>query len=102
LKIQKRYVGTEMYCQVTEAYNNAMKSVLPAYGVEVIEVERKATGTGKSGLPAYISASKVRQAIREDHLMDVLDFLPDSTREFLLSDDSLVIRQKIKSGKGRH
>jgi len=102
LKIQKRYVGTEMYCQVTEAYNHAMKSVLPAYGVEVIEVERKAIGTGKSGLPATISASKVRQAIREDRLMDVLDFLPDSTREFLLSDDSLVIRQKIKSGQGRH
>jgi len=102
LKIRKRYVGTEVYCQTTEAYNNAMKSILPAFGVEIIEVERKAIGIVESGIPDYISASKVRQAIKEDRLTDVLDFLPRSTREFLLSDDSLPIRLKIKTGQGRH
>jgi [citrate (pro-3S)-lyase] ligase len=102
LKIRRRYVGTEVHCKTTEAYNNAMKSILPGFGVDVIEVERKAIGTDINGLPDYISASKVRQAIKEDRLMDVLDFLPDSTREFLLSDDSLVVRHSIKSGHGRH
>ena len=102
LKIRKRYVGTEAYCKTTEAYNNAMKSILPAHGVAVIEVERKAIGTNTDALPNYISASKVRQAIREDRLGEVLDFLPDSTREFLLSEESLGVRLKIKEGKGRH
>jgi [citrate (pro-3S)-lyase] ligase len=102
LKIKKRYVGTEMYCKTTEAYNNAMKAILPAYGVEVVEVERKSLGTSDDGSTRYISASKVRQAIREGRLREVLDFLPDSTREFLLSDDSLGIRSKIKEGTGRH
>jgi [citrate (pro-3S)-lyase] ligase len=101
-KICRRYVGTEVYCITTEAYNNSMKAILPAYGVEVIEVERKSTGRGADNMPKYISASKVRQAIKEDRLNEVLGFLPDSTREFLLSNDSLAIRQKIIDGTGRH
>jgi [citrate (pro-3S)-lyase] ligase len=102
LKIRKRYVGTEAYCRTTEAYNQAMKAILPAYGVEVIEIERKSVGNGPDASPNYISASKVRQAIREDRLNEVLDFLPESTREFLLSDESRAIRLKIKAGKERH
>lgn len=102
LAIKKRYVGTEMYCKTTEAYNIAMKSILPSYGVEVIEVERKSTGNSTFDSPDYISASKVRQAIRENRLDDVTDFLPDPTREFLFSEDSAEIRAKIMTGKGRH
>jgi [citrate (pro-3S)-lyase] ligase len=102
LQIKKRYVGTEAYCRTTEAYNNSMKRLLPAFGVEVIEVERKAVATGKDNLPKTISASKIRESIREDRLNELLDFLPDSTREFLLSDESQGIRLKIKEGRGRH
>lgn len=102
LGIKKRYVGTENYCKVTGAYNLAMKAILPGFGVEVIEVVRKASGTGADHLPDYISASKVRKAIKHDELETIIDFLPDSTREFLFSDDSLEIRSKIKSGTGRH
>jgi [citrate (pro-3S)-lyase] ligase len=102
LKIVKRYVGTEDYCKTTEAYNNSMKAILPAFGVEVVEVVRKSVGTDESNLPNFISASKIRKAIKEDRLDELDDFLPDSTREFLLSDESLGIRLKIKSGTGRH
>jgi [citrate (pro-3S)-lyase] ligase len=102
LAIKKRYVGNEMYCNTTAAYNNAMKEILPKHGVELIEIERKSAGTGDSNLPNYISASKVRKAIKEDRLNEVLNFLPDSTKEFLLSEDSLAIRNKIKAGEGRH
>ena len=102
LGITKRYVGTEHYCKTTEAYNLAMKTILPDYGVEVIEVTRKASGTGENSLPDYISASKVRKAIKNDQLEKLVDFLPDSTREFLFSDASLDIRMKIKAGQGRH
>lgn len=102
LGIKKRYVGTENYCKTTAAYNLAMKTILPAYGVEVVEVTRKANRLSADNSPEYISASKVREAIKSDKLNEVLDFLPDSTREFLFSDESLDIRLKIKEGEGRH
>jgi|WetSurMetagenome_2_1015567.scaffolds.fasta_scaffold26013_2 [citrate (pro-3S)-lyase] ligase len=102
LGIRKRYAGTEMYCKTTEAYNRAMQAILPAYGVEVKEIERKYSGVDGDGHPQYISASRVRKAIRNDRLADVLDDLPDATREFLLSAESEDIRTKIKLGTGRH
>ena len=102
LGIKKRYVGTENYCKVTGAYNEAMKTILPSFGVEVVEITRKAVGSGADHLPDYISASKVRKAIKHDNLPEIIDFLPDSTRDFLFSDESLEIRQKIKVSTGRH
>jgi [citrate (pro-3S)-lyase] ligase len=102
LGIKKRYAGTEKYCATTAAYNEAMKKILPSFGVEVVEVMRMVASTKTSKLPIYISASNIRQAIRMDNLDEVMAFLPESTREFLLSDASLEIRQKIKSGTGRH
>ncbi len=102
LGIKKRYIGTEYYCNTTQAYNLAMKAILPVSGVEVIEVTRIAIGSGIDDLPDYISASKVREAIKADKLSEVIDFLPDSTREFLFSNASLAIREKIKAGNGRH
>jgi len=102
LGIKRRYVGTENYCKVTGAYNQAMKIILPSFDVEVIEITRKSVGSGADRLPDYISASKVRKAIKHDQLESIVDFLPDSTRDFLFSDESLEIRQKIKTGTGRH
>ena len=102
LGIKKRYIGTEFACKTTEAYNIAMKTILPSSGVEVVEVTRKAIGLGKDNAPDYISASKVREAIKADRLSEVIDFLPDSTRDFLFSEASLEIRKKIREGKGRH
>lgn len=102
LGIQKRYVGTEEYCATTAAYNQAMKNILPDCGVEVIEVTRKAITTSQKIAPEFISASKIRDAIKMDKLDEVLDYLPDPTRDFLYSDESLDIRLKIKSSLGRH
>ena len=98
LNINKRYVGTEMYSPVTAAYNEAMIKYLPSNGVDLLEIPRITCG----GEDNYISASKVRQAIREDRLEGVLDFLPDSTKNFLLSEDSKEIREKIKNTVSRH
>lgn len=100
--IRRRYVGTEKYCATTAAYNTAMKKILPTYGVEIVEVMRKVANSSTSQLPIFISASNIRKAIRLDQLDEVLEFLPDSTREFLYSDESLEIRRKIKMGEGRH
>lgn len=102
LGIKKRYVGTENYCKTTGAYNLAMQAILPSSGVDVIEIERKATGIGDDNQPDYISASKVRKAIKNDQLEKIVGFLPECTRDFLFSEESLSIRQKIKEGNGRH
>ena len=98
LNINRRYVGTEMYSPVTAAYNEAMIKYLPSNGVELLEIPRITCG----GDDNYISASKVRQAIREDRLNEVLDYLPDSTRNFLLADESQEIREKNKATVSRH
>ena len=102
LGISRRYVGTENYCATTAAYNLAMKKILPSAGVEVIEVTRKTAITVGRETPNFISASKIRDAIRADKLDDLIEFLPDSTREFLYSEASKEIRLKIKADKGRH
>jgi len=98
LNINKRYVGTEMYSPVTAAYNEAMLKHLPSNGVEVLEIPRITCG----GDTNYISASKIREAIRRDRLEEVLDFLPQSTKSFLLSEESRDIREKIKNTASRH
>ncbi len=102
LNIKKRYIGTENYCKTTSAYNEAMHKILPINKVEVIEIIRKAIGSTYDGEPNYISASKIRMAIKQNKLQSIIDFLPDSTREYLLSDESLEVREKIKRSEGRH
>jgi len=96
--INRRYVGTEMYSPVTQAYNEAMIKHLPPNGVELLEIPRISCGAEDN----YISASKVRQAIREDNLDSILDCLPNSTKNFLLSEESAEIRAKIKATVTRH
>ena len=101
LVIKKRYIGTENYCLTTAAYNTAMHKILPENGIEVIEYERislKEDTDDKN----YISASKVREAIKQDKLNNVLSSLPECTKKFLLSEDSKEIRLKIKQGNSRH
>lgn len=97
LGITRRYVGTEPYSPTTAAYNAAMKTILPRYGVEIVEIERKAEGIDSSGQPNYISATKIRAAIKEDNLTAVLNFLPSCTREYLLSKESEPARAKLRT-----
>jgi [citrate (pro-3S)-lyase] ligase len=98
LGITRRYMGTEPYSATTRAYNSAMKQILTQYGVEVIEVERNAMGMDAQGVPNYISATKIRAAIKEDRLASILDFLPACTRAYLQSDLSEAARAKLRKG----
>ena len=102
LGIKKRYIGTENYCKTTCAYNNAMFKILPKANVDVIEVTRKSLGMTEKNEPNYISASKVREAIKNNKIEDVLEFIPETTRDFLLSENAKGILDKIKRSKGRH
>jgi len=102
LGIKKRYVGTENYCQTTAAYNRAMHLFLPQSGVDVVEITRKAVGTLIDDEPNFISASKVRAAIKNDKMDEIIDFLPEPVKKYLLSTESEKIRLKIKESTGRH
>ena len=77
LGVTRRYVGTEPNCAVTAQYNAQMKRLLPAYGVDVIEIERK-TLAG-----SVISASRVREKLAAGE--SVSGLLPESTLKIIHS-----------------
>jgi [citrate (pro-3S)-lyase] ligase len=97
LNITKRYVGTEVYCVTTASYNKEMHKLFPSHGIEVIEVKRKALAVDD-----YISASKIRVAIAEDNWDAIHEKVPQSTYDYLTSDEAKPIIDKIKSSDSRH
>ena len=77
LGITRRYVGTEPNCAVTNHYNSRMKQLLPEYGVELIEIERK-TFSGSA-----ISASRVREMLSNAQYEQLSLLLPQSSIEYI-------------------
>ncbi len=75
LGISRRYVGTEPYCPVTSTYNQRMRELLPAYGIEFIEIPRK----------DGISASAVRRFLKEGRLEEIKALVPPTTYAYLKS-----------------
>lgn len=96
LGISRRYVGEEPYCDITRAYNQAMEEVLPRHGIEVIEMPRVA----ENG--EIISASKVRALIREGDWKTIQKMVPDTTYQYLISDEAKTIIDKIRQSESRH
>ncbi|NBH76456.1 [citrate (pro-3S)-lyase] ligase [Rodentibacter pneumotropicus] len=90
LGIQCRYVGDEPFSHVTNLYNQTMQQKLPEYGVACIVVTRKETDEN------VISASAVRQAIKDKNWSEVKKFVPQSTFDFLMSDEAAPIVEKIQ------
>lgn len=85
LGITKRYVGHEPYCPVTAMYNETMKRVLPEFGVEVVEIQRK----DSDGVA--ISASEVRRRIAAGAIESIATLVPQSTYDYLSSEDAAPI-----------
>lgn len=79
LSISKRYVGEEPYCLTTSQYNKLMKNILPKYGIGVEEVPRLQI-QGQ-----FISASKVRELIKEGKLFKTKEMVPPTTYSYLVS-----------------
>jgi len=90
LNISKRYVGSEPLSKTTNMYNNTLKEVLGEEGIEVIQIERSES-KGR-----VISASYVRNYIREGRLEDAFNLLPETTIDFLKSDTGKEIIKKIE------
>ena len=75
--ITRRYVGTEPLSPLTNQYNDALKAILPTYGIAVEELPRLECG----GLP--ISASAVRAALEAKDWAAVAQLVPETTLRYL-------------------
>jgi [citrate (pro-3S)-lyase] ligase len=77
LGVTVRFVGEEPFDTVTRQYNEAMKTILPKFGVELIEIPRKETGGG------VISASRVRKLLDINEWEEISAIVPSTTLEYL-------------------
>lgn len=94
LGVSRRFVGQEPFSPVTDIYNRAMKTALPGYGIDLVEISRlEANGQA-------ISASRVRRLIAEGRLDDVQPLVPAVTWRYLMSEESRPVRAKIRIPAG--
>jgi len=96
LGIKFRYIGEEPYCEVTNAYNQAMLDILPTHGIAVRMIQR----VGVDG--DIISASKVRDMIRKNDWAGIERVVPASTYRYLTSGPAKEIVAKIQESDSRH
>lgn len=82
LHIKKRFVGEEPFDTVTRQYNETMRQILPAYGIELVEIPR-AEQHGEA-----ISASRVRRLLKERNFDAIKPLVPESTLRYLLKWDA--------------
>jgi len=97
LNINARYVGEEPYCPVTEAYNQAMRDILPSRGIRLKIIPRFHAESGE-----IISASTVRDCIRRDDWDMLRELVPDVTWNYLRSPEQASLLAKIKASSSRH
>ena len=81
LGINARYVGEEPNSLVTGIYNNIMAAKLPENNIQCVIVPRlRESESGR-----VISASNVRQALKEGRLEEIKSLVPESTYKFFTS-----------------
>ncbi len=90
LGINARYVGEEPKSLVTGIYNRIMSAKLPEHGIKCVIVPRKTEG-GR-----VISASDVRQAIKEGRLEEIRGLVPETTYEYFTSAESESVIARIR------
>lgn len=96
LAITRRYVGEEPYCATTCSYNDALAAILPKYGLGLEIIPRLAVD-GK-----VISASQVREFIRQDNWPAIKELVPETTYKYLISPEAQSVIAKIKAVDSRH
>ena len=79
LNVKVRFAGSEPSDKFTNSYNLEMTNILPQYGIRFEEIERIADDSGE-----VISASIVREFIKNHKIEKIQQFVPDSTYNILL------------------
>lgn len=78
LNITKRFAGMEPFCQITKQYNDGMRNILPQHGIDFVELPRFSVG-GRE-----VSASLVRECIKNNDHEGIKKLVPSSTYNFLI------------------
>ena len=89
LSVTSRFAGEEPYSHVTRIYNQIMAERLPAAGIDFTIVPRKEA----AGSP--ISASKVRQYLKEKNFDALGRLVPSSTLDYFKSDAAAPVLERI-------
>jgi len=93
----RRFIGEEPFSDVTAIYNETMKRCLPSYGIDVVEIPRLADAAGVA-----VSASTVRALIRAGRLDEARRLVPESTWDYLASEEAAPILARVAASEGRH
>ncbi len=93
LGINRRYVGEEPNSEVTGIYNDVMANKLPENGIECHIIPRKEVDG------SVISASTVRNALKENQMELLKTLVPKTTLEYFQSEEAKPIIEKIRNAK---
>jgi len=93
-QVTHRFFGSEPGCATTLAYNEAMHRVLPSFGVVPVELPRQ------EAAGAYISASKVREALGRDDLAGLQSLVPPGTMDYLRSPEGRALVAHLRAARG--
>lgn len=85
LNITKRFAGMEPFCQITKQYNDGMRKILPEHGIDFVELPRFSVD-GRE-----VSASFVRECIKNNDHEKIKNLVPLSTYNFLIEKKYLQI-----------
>lgn len=91
--ITARYVGEEPTSLVTGLYNQVMAKRLPEAGIGCVIVPRKT----QNGI--VVSASTVRRDIQQGNWDEVKALVPETTWNYLRSEEGQPVVDKIRAGK---
>ncbi len=80
LGVTVRFAGSEPEDALTRRYNELMAEILPKRPIDFVEIPRLELG----GKP--ISATALRQALDKGSLQEAMDYVPESTVPYLVSD----------------
>lgn len=98
LNIDTRFVGEEPFSRATNLYNEAMQSVFasePQAGIPELIVIPRLEANDRA-----ISATDVRRKFATGDFHGLEDLLPPTTLSYLLSDEGMALREKLKSDPG--
>ncbi len=93
LGINSRYVGEEPNSEVTGIYNQVMATKLPENGIECHIIPRKEVDG------SVISASTVRNALKENQMELLKTLVPKTTLEYFQSEEAKPVIEKIRNAK---
>ncbi|MBR2259311.1 MAG: [Blautia sp.] len=105
LAIRTRYVGEEPSSLVTGIYNRIMQDELPRSGIACVIVPRKTISgkedgrTNPAGSPSPISASTVRQCLKEGNFDALKTMVPESTLRYFRSSEAEPVLARIRAEK---